>query len=261
MNILISNDDGIYANGIKALCEALSSSYDVYLIAPNQERSAAGHSITLNSPLRVEEVGSLYGTKHSWAVSGTPGDCVKIGVNAILSSEEQPDIIISGINHGPNLGHDIIYSGTVSCAIEGAMMNIPSIAVSLNSYKPEFEDLSDLVDEKLKLYERAVKNSKEQDIVSFRKEEIKSPLKKEDEFISSEKLIKESINKQQLSMPQPQAAPVQTPKITSDMDSKGDKKSRIIAMHKEGRQDIEIARELGISVTEVQLALRLLPKV
>ena len=111
MNILISNDDGIYANGIKSLCEALSSSYDVYLIAPNQERSAAGHSITLNSPLRVEELGPLYGSKRSWAVSGTPGDCVKIGVNAVLSNEEKPDIIISGINHGPNLGHDVIYSG------------------------------------------------------------------------------------------------------------------------------------------------------
>lgn len=142
MNILISNDDGIYANGIKSLCEALSSSYDVYLIAPNQERSAAGHSITLNSPLRVEELGPLYGSKRSWAVSGTPGDCVKIGVNAVLSDDEKPDIIISGINHGPNLGHDVIYSGTVSCAIEGAMMNIPSIAVSLNSYKPEFEDFT-----------------------------------------------------------------------------------------------------------------------
>ena len=136
-----------------------------------------------------------------------------------------------------------------------------SLDAAIKQKEAVLEDLSDLVDEKLKLYERAVKNSEEQDIVSFRKEEIKSPLKKEDEFISSEKLIKESINKQQLSIPQPQAAPVQTPKITSDMDSKGDKKSRIIAMHKEGRQDIEIARELGISVTEVQLALRLLPKV
>lgn len=140
MKILVSNDDGIHANGIKALVEKLSIDYDVYVIAPNQERSAAGHSITLNSPLRVEEAGSLYGSVRSWAVSGTPGDCVKIGVNSILSNDEKPDLIISGINHGPNLGHDIIYSGTVSCAVEGAMMNIPSIAVSLNSYKPEYEN-------------------------------------------------------------------------------------------------------------------------
>lgn len=140
MKILVSNDDGIHANGIKALVEKLSIEHEVYVIAPNQERSAAGHSITLNSPLRVEDVGSLYGSVRSWAVSGTPGDCVKIGVNSILSDEEKPDLIISGINHGPNLGYDIIYSGTVSCAVEGAMMNIPSIAVSLNSYKPEYEN-------------------------------------------------------------------------------------------------------------------------
>ncbi|MBQ3311021.1 5'/3'-nucleotidase SurE [bacterium] len=140
MNILISNDDGIYANGIKVLAEHLSQFYDTYVIAPDSERSAAGHSITLNSPLRVKEIENLYGAKRAWAVSGTPGDCVKIGVNAILSQEEKPDLVISGINHGPNLGHDIIYSGTVSCAIEAAMMNIPSIAVSLNSYKPSLDD-------------------------------------------------------------------------------------------------------------------------
>ena len=140
MNILISNDDGIHANGIQALSEILSQNYNVYIIAPDRERSAAGHSITLNSPLRVEEVEAKYGAIRSWAVSGTPGDCVKIGVNAILSEQEKPDLVISGINHGPNLGHDIIYSGTVSCAIEGAMMNIPSIAVSLNSYKPTLDD-------------------------------------------------------------------------------------------------------------------------
>ena len=142
MNILLSNDDGIHANGIRALAEALSDNYNVYIIAPNQERSAAGHSITLNSPLRVEEVEAKFGVKRAWAVSGTPGDCVKIGVSAILAENEKPDLIISGINHGPNLGHDIIYSGTVSCAIEGAMMNIPSIAVSLNLFKPTIEDLN-----------------------------------------------------------------------------------------------------------------------
>ncbi len=142
MNILLSNDDGIHANGIRALSEKLSTDYDVYIIAPNQERSAAGHSITLNSPLRVEEVEAKYGARRAWAVSGTPGDCVKIGVSAILSDNEKPDLIVSGINHGPNLGHDIIYSGTVSCAIEGAMMNIPSIAVSLNLFKPSLDDLN-----------------------------------------------------------------------------------------------------------------------
>ena len=140
MNILVANDDGILADGIKALVSELSENYRVYIIAPDRERSAAAHSITLNSPLRVDEVEPKYGAIRSWAVSGTPGDCVKIGVSAILKDDEKPDLVISGINHGPNLGHDIIYSGTVSCTIEGAMMNIPSIAVSLNSYKPQFED-------------------------------------------------------------------------------------------------------------------------
>lgn len=136
-----------------------------------------------------------------------------------------------------------------------------SLDAAIKQKEAVLEDLSDLVDEKLKLYDRAVKSSKEQEIVGFKKEEIKMPLKKEDEFISSEKLIKESINKQQISMQQTQITPVPTTKISSDIENKTDKKTRIISMHKEGRQDIEIARELGISVTEVQLALRLLPKV
>lgn len=140
MNILVSNDDGIYANGIRALVEALSTEHDVYIVAPDRERSAAGHSITLNTPLRVEELTPKYGSKKSWAVSGTPGDCVKIAISAILSENQMPDLVISGINHGPNLGFDILYSGTVSCAIEGAMMGLPSIAVSLSSNSSDLED-------------------------------------------------------------------------------------------------------------------------
>jgi 5'-nucleotidase len=140
MKILISNDDGIAANGIRALTEALSCGHDVYVIAPDRERSAAGHSLTLHTPLRVEELDPIYGAKRSWVTTGTPGDCVKIGINAILSPDEQPDIVISGINHGPNLGADILYSGTVSCAMEGAMMGVPSIAVSLSSMKSEYDD-------------------------------------------------------------------------------------------------------------------------
>ena len=115
MNILLSNDDGILANGIRALIEALSCEHNVYVVAPDRERSAAGHSLTLHTPLRVEEVEPLYGAKRCWMTTGTPGDCVKIAVNAILAPEEQPDYVISGINHGPNLGADILYSGTVSC--------------------------------------------------------------------------------------------------------------------------------------------------
>lgn len=140
MKILISNDDGIAANGIRMLTKELSKDHDVYVIAPDRERSAAGHSLTLHTPLRVEELEAISGAKRTWVTTGTPGDCVKIGINAILSKEEQPDIVISGINHGPNLGSDILYSGTVSCAMEGAMMGIPSIAVSLASMQSDYED-------------------------------------------------------------------------------------------------------------------------
>ena len=140
MKILISNDDGILANGIRALTEALSPYHEVYIIAPDRERSAAGHSLTLHTPLRVEEVDAKYGAKRCWMTTGTPGDCVKIGINAILSPSEMPDLVISGINHGPNLGADILYSGTVSCAMEGAMCGIPSFATSLASMHCEYED-------------------------------------------------------------------------------------------------------------------------
>ena len=140
MNILISNDDGILSNGIRALIEALSKDNNVYVVAPDRERSAAGHSLTLHTPLRVEEVDAKYGAKRCWMTTGTPSDCVKIGINAILSNEELPDLVISGINHGPNLGGDILYSGTVSCAMEGALAGIPSIAASLASLRTEYED-------------------------------------------------------------------------------------------------------------------------
>ena len=140
MKILISNDDGILANGIRALAEALSQKHEVYIVAPDRERSAAGHSLTLHTPIRVEEVDAKYGTKRCWMTTGTPGDCVKIALNAILAPEELPDLVISGINHGPNLGADILYSGTVSCALEGAMMGYPSIATSLASMRNDYED-------------------------------------------------------------------------------------------------------------------------
>ena len=133
MRILISNDDGIAATGIKALISRLSQEHDVYVVAPDRERSAAGHSLTLHTPLRVEELEPQYGAKRVWVTSGTPGDCIKLGICAVLEQGELPNIVISGINHGPNLGTDILYSGTVSCAMEGAMLDYPSIAVSLAS--------------------------------------------------------------------------------------------------------------------------------
>lgn len=141
MNILVSNDDGIAASGIRVLTEALAQQHNVYVVAPDRERSAAGHSLTLHTPLRVEEIDEgKHGARKTWVTTGTPGDCVKMGVNALLSEDEKPDFVISGINHGPNLGADILYSGTVSCAMEGAMLGIPSIAVSLASMTAEYED-------------------------------------------------------------------------------------------------------------------------
>ena len=139
MKILLSNDDGVMAEGIKALTIELSKEHEVYVVAPDRERSAAGHSLTLHTPIRVEELDSKFGAKRIWITSGTPGDCVKIAINAILADDEKPDLIISGINHGPNLGTDILYSGTVSCAMEGAMMGYPSVAVSLASMTCEPE--------------------------------------------------------------------------------------------------------------------------
>lgn len=139
MKILISNDDGLLANGIRALIEALAPCHDVFVVAPDRERSAAGHSLTLHTPLRVEEVNAKYGAKRCWMTTGTPGDCVKLAINAILEKDELPDLVISGINHGPNLGADILYSGTVSCAMEGAMMGYPSMATSLASMNTDFE--------------------------------------------------------------------------------------------------------------------------
>lgn len=137
MKILIANDDGINAEGIKCLTKILAEQHEVYVIAPDRERSAAGHSISLHTPVMVEEVKNYCGAKRTWTITGTPGDCVKIGINAILSKNEQPDLVISGINHGPNLGHDTLYSGTVSCAMEGAMLGFPSIAISIAGLKFE----------------------------------------------------------------------------------------------------------------------------
>jgi 5'-nucleotidase len=121
--ILVTNDDGIHSPGLKALAEALKDSGEVYVIAPDRERSAAGHSLTLHKPLRATEVASSW-----YAVNGTPTDCVALGVMGML--KEKPSLIVSGINLGANLGDDITYSGTVSAAVEGTLLGIRSIAIS-----------------------------------------------------------------------------------------------------------------------------------
>ena len=122
--ILVSNDDGIHSEGIKKLASALRRVGEVYVVAPDREQSAVSHSLTMHRPLRVNEVG-----KGVYAIDGTPTDCVTIAVNGILPGK--PDLVVSGINKGGNLGEDVSYSGTVSAAMEGTLLDIPSIAVSL----------------------------------------------------------------------------------------------------------------------------------
>lgn len=132
MFILVTNDDGIEAPGIKCLAVSLKEIGDVVVVAPERERSAVGHAITMHKPLRAVTV-DYYGTDvRAWAVNGTPSDCVKLGVEALL--DKKPDMVVSGINKGPNLGTDVLYSGTVSAAVEAAILGIPSIAISLASY-------------------------------------------------------------------------------------------------------------------------------
>jgi len=125
--ILVSNDDGVRARGIRELVKALEPLGRVVAVAPDQERSAASHSITLHRPLRIKRVG-----RDRYSVDGTPTDCVMVGMHEVL--DEMPDLLVSGINHGGNLGDDVHYSGTVSAAFEGCIFGIPSIAVSLVSY-------------------------------------------------------------------------------------------------------------------------------
>jgi len=122
--ILVTNDDGIFSEGIERLAAALSEVGDVYTVAPDQERSAAGHALTLDAPLRTKEIG-----ERRWSVNGTPTDCVNWGVLHLLK-DARPSLLFSGINLGLNLGDDVTYSGTVSAAFEGALLGIPSVAVS-----------------------------------------------------------------------------------------------------------------------------------
>lgn len=128
MRILITNDDGIHAPGIAALWRAVRDLGDVFVVAPDSERSAVGHAITLADPLRVADYAGPDGLV-GHAVSGTPADCVKIAVRAILPAP--PDLVLSGINQGANMGTNLLYSGTVSAATEAAMLGLPAAAFSL----------------------------------------------------------------------------------------------------------------------------------
>ena len=133
MDILLTNDDGIRAVGLRALYRALiHAGHTVHVAAPMTEQSAVGHAITMFSPLRIKEVQEA--DFSGLGVSGTPADCVKLALSHLLS--QKPDFILSGINAGANVGVDVLYSGTVSAATEGALAGIPALAVSVDDFHP-----------------------------------------------------------------------------------------------------------------------------
>lgn len=134
MRILVTNDDGVHADGLFALYQALSEVGEVTVVAPERQQSATGHAITLHKPLRLSAVTLRDGTP-AFASNGTPSDCAALGI--LEAMDGNVDLVVSGINHGPNLGWDVHYSGTVSAAIEAAMVGKPSLAVSVASWDPD----------------------------------------------------------------------------------------------------------------------------
>ena len=128
MDILVTNDDGVHAEGLRVLADAMRKLGTVTIIAPDREQSATSHSLTIHHPLRPVSRGV-----RRWQVDGTPTDCVLLGVHGFL--KRKPDLVVSGINHGPNMGNDVLYSGTVAAASEGAFLGIPSIALSLATWE------------------------------------------------------------------------------------------------------------------------------
>lgn len=127
--ILVTNDDGFFSKGIQHLAEALKELGEVYIVAPDRDRSAVSHALTMHRPLRIDLI-----KENCYSVNGTPTDCVVVGVKKLLPRE--PDLIVSGINKGANLGEDITYSGTVSAAIEATILGVPSFAISLVGERP-----------------------------------------------------------------------------------------------------------------------------
>lgn len=158
--ILISNDDGIYGLGLKPLIRQMRRLGEVIAIVPDGERSAASHSITLHKPFRVQTLPVELTAKdviHVYITNGTPSDCVRFGILELLKGKKV-DLIVGGINHGPNLGEDIVYSGTVAIAREGAMMGIPSFAVSVaDGHKADFNSAAKVC---LKIAKILLKNKK-----------------------------------------------------------------------------------------------------
>ena len=137
MEILLTNDDGIQAQGLWALYECFAPSHRITVVAPDRERSAIGHAITLHAPLRADAV-SVNGAKRAYAVDGTPADCIKLAVADIM--EQTPDLVVSGINPGANVGVNINYSGTLAAAREATLYGIPAMAVSIQGKTPAYYD-------------------------------------------------------------------------------------------------------------------------
>ncbi|MEJ2608490.1 MAG: 5'/3'-nucleotidase SurE [Candidatus Thiodiazotropha sp.] len=131
MKILLSNDDGYQAPGLLKLAEQLSAVGDISVVAPDQDRSGASNSLTLVNPLRVRTMENGF-----IRVDGTPTDCVHLAITGLLDTD--PDLVVSGINSGPNMGDDVLYSGTVAAATEGRFLGLPALAISMNSHDPEY---------------------------------------------------------------------------------------------------------------------------
>jgi len=146
MKILVTNDDGIHADGLRALAKALRPLGNITVIAPDREQSAASHALTLHRPLRIKKV-----EDQVLSVDGTPTDCVLLGVHGFL--KQKPHLVVSGINHGPNMGNDTIYSGTVAAAVEGTFLGIPSVAISLATWEnADFEPAGNVAHELVKTF-------------------------------------------------------------------------------------------------------------
>ena len=131
--ILITNDDGIAAPGIKALTEVMQELGEIFIIAPDSPQSGTGHAITINSTLELKHIPGFLGTENTYSCTGTPVDCVKMAVSELMKTK--PDLCVSGVNHGSNSSINVIYSGTMSAAVEGGIEGIPSIGFSLCDYR------------------------------------------------------------------------------------------------------------------------------
>src|SRR6187431_2269994 len=131
--ILVSNDDGITSKGILTLINVMKTLGEVIVVAPNSPQSGMGHAITVGESLRLEE-NSIFEGVRAWECSGTPADCVKMARHFVLKGQRQPDVVVSGVNHGSNSSISVLYSGTMSAAIEGAIEGTPSIGFSLADF-------------------------------------------------------------------------------------------------------------------------------